>query len=197
MRVVSPYHQVPIRSLVVDLHRVAHRTTRPSSAGQFCTMTIGKSSLFSTIRNRPSRCDVLALVPHQVERVGTVEEFHRHAETERRGTRHAWRPDFCPGGRTARGRWPTRSGQSAFRGDGDGRSGSGIRGHVDLVVTGLIADKRHPLSIGREPAGALSPGPAKEPPRLAVGASESRSRRRGDRSRPGRPSSAFHDVATT
>ncbi len=29
-----------------------HRTTRPSSSAQFCTMTIGKSSLFSTIRNR-------------------------------------------------------------------------------------------------------------------------------------------------
>jgi len=29
-----------------------HRTTRPSSSAQFCTMTIGKSSLFSTMRNR-------------------------------------------------------------------------------------------------------------------------------------------------
>jgi|SRR5579859_1432382 len=29
-----------------------HRTRRPSSSAQFCTMTIGKSSLFSTMRNR-------------------------------------------------------------------------------------------------------------------------------------------------
>jgi hypothetical protein len=29
-----------------------YRATRPSSSGQFCTMTIGKSSLFSTIKKR-------------------------------------------------------------------------------------------------------------------------------------------------
>jgi hypothetical protein len=88
-------------------------------------------------------------MPHEVERVGTVEELHRHAEAQRRATRHAGahhlraqaEEQFMAVGRPDRG-------QSAFGRNRDGRSWPGIGGDIDLVFAGLVTDEGHPLSVG-------------------------------------------------